>query len=310
MFPQLYLTNLTFSATKGAYLPSDALGPYFRNKLVEDLRNCSFSLCFDETANDGGHKELQIRILFWSGKSSKVENRHLMTFLLALLETAVYLQLNLFVTLGSDGPNVNKKVFMLMSDNVAELRGRGLVQIGTCNLHHIHNAFAKGLEEFGDSVCELFYARFEDFQNIQYDLLLPSKFFIKHVSSRWLTLRPAAVQLPEQWCAITKYFLEFVPLKKSSLMKSQSYAIISSCLKNPLMKADILLVISSARMFSEYYLIYQKETPKFLDPKAFEATSSVAKLLKLAKIIPFDVRTNCLIDESKMIKTETFRGID
>lgn len=56
--------------------------------------------------------------------------------------------------LGSDGPNVNKKVFRLVNENVKIIRGKSLINIGTCNIHIIHNSFLKGLECMGTRVSD------------------------------------------------------------------------------------------------------------------------------------------------------------
>ena len=58
--------------------------------------------------------------------------------------------------LESDGPNVNKTVRNIVNDALLNLPSRNydLTDIGTCNLHICHNAFAKGLEVFGSSISE------------------------------------------------------------------------------------------------------------------------------------------------------------
>ena len=47
--------------------------------------------------------------------------------------------------LESDGPNVNKTVWNKVNEVVLALpeRNKGLVDIGTCNLHVFYNAFSK-----------------------------------------------------------------------------------------------------------------------------------------------------------------------
>ena len=58
--------------------------------------------------------------------------------------------------LESDGPNVNKTIWNIVNDALLNLPSRNydLTDIGTCNLHICHNAFAKGLEVFGSSISE------------------------------------------------------------------------------------------------------------------------------------------------------------
>lgn len=54
--------------------------------------------------------------------------------------------------LGSDGSNVNKKVFRLVNENVKIIHGKSLIVIGTCNIHIIHSSFLKVLQYMGARV--------------------------------------------------------------------------------------------------------------------------------------------------------------
>ena len=83
--------------------------------------------------------------------------------------------------------------------------------VGTCTLHTAHNAFRRGLEEFGNDVSQLiisiyYYfdgwpARWNDYCQIQQETGVKHH-FIKHTPSRWLTLELAASRIVEQWNAI------------------------------------------------------------------------------------------------------------
>lgn len=91
------------------------------------------------------------------------------------------------------------------NEDLISIHGTGFFNIGTCNTHIIHNAFLKGLEIFGESVSDfitnVYYyfkywpARQEEFSKIQDDLELPRHSFLKHVSTQWLTIGPAAKRL-------------------------------------------------------------------------------------------------------------------
>ena len=64
------------------------------------------------------------------------------------------ISLESLVSLGSDGPNVNKTIFREFSKcSNQECQGwNGLVNIDTCNLHSMHNAFSKGIEQYGPEI--------------------------------------------------------------------------------------------------------------------------------------------------------------
>jgi len=66
---------------------------------------------------------------------------------------------------------------MLMYETLIEVRGNGLMDVGSCSLHKVHNAFLKGLEEYGCDVSNLILSvyhyfdgwrgRWEDYSAIQ-----------------------------------------------------------------------------------------------------------------------------------------------
>lgn len=176
------------------------------------------------------------------------------------------------VSVSHDGPNVNKKVFCLLNEDVLSIRNKGLLDIGTCAIHSIQNSFLKGLEEFGsdasDLILSVYYyfndwpARWEDFTRIQEKLDVPTHRFIKHVPSRWLTLEPAASRLLEQWPALIEYFLKFIPAKKDQKeMGKAKYQSIVKYLKKKTMKCEVSFVLSSAHLFTRITGWFQKEEP-------------------------------------------------
>jgi len=59
------------------------------------------------------------------------------------------LKLEKQITLGSDGPNVNKNVWNKFNGEKKKMMGKGMLNIDTCNIHIIQNAFLKGLHVFG-----------------------------------------------------------------------------------------------------------------------------------------------------------------
>ena len=89
----------------------------------------------------------------------------------------------------------------------------GLIDLGSCSLHIIHNAFGKGLEKNGKEVDQLCMdlhslfkyrpARCEDFKDIQFEMELEIGNFQQHTEVRWLTIGPAIKSILEQWEAIT-----------------------------------------------------------------------------------------------------------
>lgn len=80
MFPDVNVSSFSLSRTKARYLVADALAPYFRESWLKEARNSIFTLCYDETTNAAGKKELQTAVRYWSPSNSKIMVMHLQTF--------------------------------------------------------------------------------------------------------------------------------------------------------------------------------------------------------------------------------------
>ena len=162
-----------------------------------------------------------------------------MAILDTLQEEGYQLPLAQLISLGSDGPNVNKTIWNLINEHMKASGLHGILPFIPCNLHIIHNAFRQGLNVFEEQaeqlVLDLFLFlkaspfRKEDFFKTQLGLGLDSRMFIKHVQSRWLTLIPAIKRVLICWDAIEKYFLVELPRimakekKEASLTKNEWY---------------------------------------------------------------------------------------
>ena len=74
----------------------------------------------------------------------------------------------------------------------------GLVDLGSCSIHTIHNAFGKGLEKCGKEIEQLCMdlhalfkysaARREDFREVQIEMDLDLTNFLQHTVVRWLSI--------------------------------------------------------------------------------------------------------------------------
>lgn len=253
MFPGAMPQHFPLNPTKASYLITDALAPYFREKWLKELQNSYYSLMFNETTNSAGFKELHIRVRFWSKSKGKVMSNHLETYFLGHSTAAVIVKhllaaldnggisMAFMLMLSCDGPNVNKTVFRSLNEKVKVDRNRPLIDIGFCNLHLLHNAFMKGLVEFGINASDLVIAlyhyfdgwpsRREDFNTVLAEKNFKEVNLIKHVTSRWLTLEPAVLRVLEVWDGIIHYFLHYIPTKQAKAMDFPSYKKIASLLR-------------------------------------------------------------------------------
>jgi len=181
--------EFSLGPTKAAYLLTEALAPYFQQELVKDIGSAFFTLEYDETTNEAGAKELQIKVRYFSDNHGRVMTHHLRTFFmgsakadqivrkldLAIMENS--LSCSKLLKLECDGPNVNKSVKKKFSDDVAALRGKPLIDYGSCQIHVVHGAYEMGLKKFGMNASDFLFdvhrffkdwpKRRENFEEIQ-----------------------------------------------------------------------------------------------------------------------------------------------
>ena len=145
------------------------------------------------------------------------------------------------LTLGSDGPNVNKTIWRELEQKIRRANPdfQGFVDVGNCNIYIVHNSFGKGLDKYGKDAKQLLIdlhslfkysaARRQDYKNLQLNLDLELKLFIEHSSLIWLSIGSAVRRILEQWQAIEQFvkFLESDPkriprVQLSGVFKLQS----------------------------------------------------------------------------------------
>ena len=102
------------------------------------------------------------------------------------------LPVNKLATLIRDGTNVNKTIFRKVNEKISQDHPNfpGLVDLGSCTIHMVHNAFGKALEQYGkdiDQLCtdlhSLFKysaARHEDLKELQIEMDLELHNFHQH----------------------------------------------------------------------------------------------------------------------------------
>ena len=287
MFPGKIPDNFTMSSSKVSYLVSEATGPYFKQVVADDVKNSGspFTLQYDETTNAQVNKQLDIKIRYWSSAQSQVVVHHLQTYLMGhatgrqLAEKIISAVQDNGIALGqlqmleSDGPNVNKTVWNIVNDALLHLPNRnyGLTDIGTCNLHICHNAFAKGLEMFGSNISEFVIdlhlwfkmsaVRREEYEVVQEEMGLAKHKFLKHVECRWLSLQPAVLRILEQLEGLRRYFITVLPEKQSSISSNARYIRIRRQLESKDLVAQMHFLISVADIFNSFLKFFQSEEP-------------------------------------------------
>ena len=126
---------------------------------------------------------------------------------------------------------------------------------------HFPRLFGSSVPEFVVNI-HLFFkkspARKEDYENVQEELVIPSHAFLKHVDSRWLTLKPALERITEQWPGLIQYFLTDLPALQKSISPNSLYKKTVEKLKEHQFLPLIHFLISVASIFSKCLSIFQK----------------------------------------------------
>jgi len=84
MFPDSAIaTKFSIQSNKMSYVISHGLGPYFRKKMIDDVKKADkFVLIFDEQTNNQNKKQLDMLLRYWCCEKQRVVNRFYKTVIL------------------------------------------------------------------------------------------------------------------------------------------------------------------------------------------------------------------------------------
>ena len=149
----------------------------------------------------------------------------------------------------------------------------GLVDLGSCSIHTIHNAFGKGLEKCGKEIEQLCMdlhalfkysaARREDFREVQIEMDLDLTYFLQHTVVRWLSIGPAVKRILEQWEAVTQFVTDIAKDPKK-LPRSINFKRVHMMLnaKEKMVTRVLLEFLNDVIPVSELFLLlFQRASP-------------------------------------------------
>ncbi|CAF0979657.1 unnamed protein product [Adineta steineri] len=287
MFPDSSIAKkFSIQSDKMSYVISHGLGPYFKKKMIEDVKKADkFVLIFDEQTNNQNKKQLDMFFRYWCNEKQKVVNRFYKSVILGhayattirdiILESFATdgLNLNQLLMLGRDNPNVNISLENLINMEMKK-QGGCLLRIGGCTIHTVHNAFRSGMVSskwYVDSFCLDLYswfkcspARKEDFQNVVDDIdSALEKTILYFCVTRWVLMGKVVDRILIQWEVISDYFLRFLPEKQpSQIQKNKRYDNIKSILSSNLSKVKLNFVLFLCQnIFDRFLTFFQCEEP-------------------------------------------------
>ena len=150
----------------------EGMSPHFTSLMVKDLKDSNLSFCvhFDETTTAQVKKQVDVTVQYWSPTHDEVWVRFYTSLFFGHAEgdkvvTTIYnrmlsdgIAVDKMLTLIQDGQNVNKTIFCEMNELIAtdHLEFQGLIDLGSCTIHTVHNAFGKDIEQYGKDIDQLY----------------------------------------------------------------------------------------------------------------------------------------------------------
>lgn len=172
-----------------------------------------------------------------------------------------------------DGPNVNKSFQKKLEDHLMQ-KDKKILDIGTCSIHPVHTSFVKGLNklsfDFDRFVNELnFFFKLSSARRRDYELCslitdIESAFMIRHVASRWLTLKKALIRARDQWPNLCEYFLVFLPKEKNfpkEIETTERYKFLKNILLDKRSQIYISFAIYVADILEVFLIKFQSSKP-------------------------------------------------
>ncbi|KAG4075503.1 hypothetical protein HA402_003328 [Bradysia odoriphaga] len=247
MFPDSKIAaQYSMSVTKTRYLIQFGIAPLVLETLKEDIKQTPITFQFDETTTSQVKKQYDGLIRYNSKIHKRVVTHYCGSLFVGHCD-AQHLRQHFFdfgkklnwnvdyvLHLMMDGPNVNKKFHRELEEDLKQLYGKYILKTSTCSLHPIHTAFKKGLskiafdyDKFSQDLHFFFKhsaARREDYNFVNLESDIEAHVMLRHVSSRWLSLKKALVRILEQWANLKRYFLTFLPTTTGFRSKIESTA--------------------------------------------------------------------------------------
>lgn len=279
MFPDSEIAKaFSCSERKSAYVVCHGLRPFFLSCLQRELEQSDgYTVLFDESLNDYlQRKQMDIHVRYWSTMPERVTTRFYTSVFMGhstaedlqekLLGALEDLPLARAVQLSMDGPNVNLKCFRGMQEYLQQNHQVQCLDLGTCGLHTIHNAYRAGvvaskwgLENLLSSLSAIFHdapARREDFSTVTGQVTFPLNF----AAHRWVENVPVIERAITLWGDVQKY-VACAKKKEVNLPKCASFIQLSDFCQDPLLLAKLKFALGIAMILKPFLTEYQADKP-------------------------------------------------
>ncbi|KAK8788935.1 hypothetical protein V5799_021289 [Amblyomma americanum] len=322
MFPDSEIAkSFSCGERKSAYVVCHGLRPFFLSCLQRELEQSDgYTVLFDESLNDClQKKQMDIHLRYWSTMPERVTTRYYTSVFMGhstaedlkqkLLAALADLPLAKAVQLSMDGPNVNLKCFREMQKYLQQNHQVQCLDLGTCGLHTIHNAYRAGavaskwgIENLLSSLSAIFHdapARREDFTTVTGQMSFPLNF----VAHRWVENVVVIERAIALWGDVKRY-VECAKKKEVNLPKCASFTQLCEFCQDPLLLAKLNFALGIAMVLKPFLTEYQMDKPlmfflkrdveclvrkllaRFMKCSVLSASTGIVSLLKMDLVNP------------------------
>lgn len=255
-------------------------------EFLMDFKGTPFSYKFDETTTSQVKKQYDGYVQYESKRFGDIVTRYCGSLFLGHCK-AVDLKdhffhfgrqlswdINFLLQIETDGPNLNLSFRTLLKKQLKENHDKTIIDFGTCNLHKVHNGYSTALKELTFDINTFLYnvwyffknssARREDYKFSELITEIESQVILKHVSSRWLSMRPVQQRIIAQWENLKEYFLTFLPKQENFTKKIEPTEKYQSIRKGLTSKTSVLFMsftVYVAEILEEFLILFQSSKP-------------------------------------------------
>ena len=280
--------DFSLGKTKLSYNICYGIAPHFRGMLIDCLKEVPFySLSFDESYNNALKKgQMDLHVRYWEDAKNIVVTRYLDSSFMGKssaqdvythfkscaksLEDAKYLQIS------SDGPNVNLAFLEILKDSRTESDcDKKLINIGTCGLHTMHNAFKHCEKASTWDVKKLLSAMYKIFHEspscrADYEKLtsaLPTDYPLKFSSHRWAeneNVAKKAYNVLPKLLEVVDFWKSLPKSKQPGQGKAganKSYDTLLLKRNDPLVPVKLRFFEETAKIINAFLVQFQTQSP-------------------------------------------------
>lgn len=271
--------KLQLSKSKASYVTVYGIAHYFQQQILSSINSCDkIVIGFDESINQLNKKQqMDFSFRFWNNDANEVNTRYYTSAFLGHCKAADLIRafsdnipnemMNKVIQISMDGPNVNVKFHKDIEENIIKPEhNKSLINIGTCGLHVVHNAFKKCFQQSQWKVDEflkgLFYlfeyspSRREDYVNAGKVNIFPLHF----TNVRWVENASVAQRARKIIPAVTNYIHSVS--NTSSEPSCKSYITVKTLICDELIQAKLAFFEWLAEELEPFLKGYQSNDPK------------------------------------------------